>query len=181
MVVELLHAGDPTVAGSTPGTSDNLAQRNLLIVQTANPGSEITRTVQHAFNIDLTRSLRRPRRDPVPIVDPIHHHHPPADASHERPHHGGHAAPHAGHGDDHDHGGDHDHGDDHDHDDHDHDHDRRSCAAQLLRRDQRSSARPVGAAQAACHHDLHIANSPTGAKAGLAQSPGLLKKFKPTG
>ena len=57
MVVELLHAGDPTLDGSTPGTSYNLAQRNLLIVETANPGSEITRTVQHAFNIDLHRSL----------------------------------------------------------------------------------------------------------------------------
>jgi hypothetical protein len=71
MVVELVHAGDPTVAGSTPGTSDNLAQRNLLIVQTANPGSEITRTVQHAFNIDLTRSLRRRKQDPVPIAHPV--------------------------------------------------------------------------------------------------------------
>ena len=75
MVVELLHPGDPTVAGATPGTSDNLSQRNLLIVQTANPGSEITRTVQHAFNIDLTRSLRRPKRDPDTIIDPIHLHH----------------------------------------------------------------------------------------------------------
>jgi hypothetical protein len=61
MVVELLHAGDETVDGATPGTSDNLAQRNLLIVQTANPGSEITRTVQHAFNIDLTRGPRPTR------------------------------------------------------------------------------------------------------------------------
>ncbi|HZD11797.1 MAG TPA: hypothetical protein VE553_10680, partial [Candidatus Binatia bacterium] len=75
MVVELLHAGDPTAPGATPGTSDNLAQRNLLIVQTANPGSEVTRTVQHAFNIDLMRSLRRPRHDPEVIVDPIHLNH----------------------------------------------------------------------------------------------------------
>jgi len=82
MVVELFHAGDPTVAGSTPGTSDNLAQRNLLIVQTANPGSEMTRTVQHAFNIDLTRSLHRPKRDPVVVVDPIH-----LDHSHVHPAH----------------------------------------------------------------------------------------------
>jgi hypothetical protein len=61
MVVELVYAPDPTDNGATPGTSDNLAQRNLLIVQTANPGDEITRTVQHAFDIDLTR--KRPRRD----------------------------------------------------------------------------------------------------------------------
>jgi hypothetical protein len=95
MVVELLHADDPTVDGSTPGISDNLAQRNLLIVQTANPGSEITRTVQHAFNIDLTRSLRRPRVDPVVIIDPIHTHHLEPQHHHEQP-------PDADHGDSHD-------------------------------------------------------------------------------
>jgi len=58
LIVELVEAGDPTVVGATPGTSDNLAQRNLLVVRTANPGDEITRTVQHAFNIDLTRNRR---------------------------------------------------------------------------------------------------------------------------
>ena len=82
MIVELLHAGDPTVAGSTPGTSDNLSQRNLLIVQTANPGSEVTRTVQHAFNIDLTRSLKRPKHDPEIIVDPIHLDHSAVEPTH---------------------------------------------------------------------------------------------------
>lgn len=75
MVVELLHPSDPTINGSTPGNSDNLSQRNLLIVQTANPGSEITRTVQHAFNIDLTRSIQRPQIDRPTIIDPIHLHH----------------------------------------------------------------------------------------------------------
>lgn len=86
MVVELLHAGDPTVSGATPGTSDNLAQRNLLIVQTANPGTELTRTVQHAFNIDLTRSLKRPKADPVVVIDPIHLDHSPASGEHEHGH-----------------------------------------------------------------------------------------------
>ena len=85
MVVELVHADDQTVAGSTPGTSDNLAQRNLLIVQTANPGSEITRTVQHAFNIDLTRSLKRPRHDAMPIIEPIHHRSSTGHAHDEHP------------------------------------------------------------------------------------------------
>lgn len=75
LVVELLHPLDPTINGSTPGNSDNLSQRNLLIVQTANPGSEITRTVQHAFNIDLTRSIQRPQKDLPTIIDPIHLHH----------------------------------------------------------------------------------------------------------
>jgi hypothetical protein len=63
MVVEVFHAPDPTDNGATPGTSDNLSQRNLLIVQTANPGDEITRTVQHAFDIDLTHKRRRRQAD----------------------------------------------------------------------------------------------------------------------
>ena len=59
MVVELFYPPDPTVIGATPGTSDNLSQRNLMILQTANPGRpEITRAVQHSFNIDLTRRRR---------------------------------------------------------------------------------------------------------------------------
>ena len=63
MIVEVVYSGDPTVNGATPGTSDNLSQRNLLIVQTANPGNEITRTVQHLFNIDLTRKRRHQKDD----------------------------------------------------------------------------------------------------------------------
>lgn len=58
MIVEVMYALDPTANGATPGTSDNLSQRNLLIVQTANPGDEITRTVQHPFDIDLTRKRK---------------------------------------------------------------------------------------------------------------------------
>lgn len=59
MILEIYYPLDPIPAGSTPGTSDNLSQRNLLILRTANPGSEITRTVQHSFNIDLTRVSRK--------------------------------------------------------------------------------------------------------------------------
>ena len=59
MVVEVMYTPDPIDNGATPGTSDNLSQRNLLIVQTANPGDAITRTVQHAFDIDLTHKRRR--------------------------------------------------------------------------------------------------------------------------
>lgn len=61
MVVEIKYPLDPTVPGATPGTSDNLAQRNLLIVQTANPGDPSTRTIQHPFDIDLTRKRTVPR------------------------------------------------------------------------------------------------------------------------
>ena len=70
MIVELVYAPDPTVAGATPGTSDNLSQRNLLILQTANPGTkEITRTVQHSFDVDVTRRWKR-SQVPHPLAPP---------------------------------------------------------------------------------------------------------------
>jgi hypothetical protein len=166
MVVELVHASDPTLAGATPGTSDNLAQRNLLIVQTVNPGSEITRTVQHAFNIDLTRSLKRHKHDPVTIVDPIHRHHSPPQAGHARHHetHGNHAHDEHGH-------------DGHAHDDHTHDHPDddqilHNCCEEI----RVSLARPRhGAAHS--HHDLHRELAHWD-ESWVAQSPGLLEKFK---
>ena len=43
-----------------------------MIVQTANPGTKITRTIQHSFNIDLTRSIRWPQFDTPKIIDVIH-------------------------------------------------------------------------------------------------------------
>jgi hypothetical protein len=67
MIAEIVFPPDPTVVGATPGTSDNLSQRNLLIVQTANPGSPSTRQIQHSFDIDLTRRrpmLPKPERHP---------------------------------------------------------------------------------------------------------------------
>ena len=79
MIVELVETGDPTVPGATPGTSDNLAQRNLLVVRTANPGDEITRTVQHAFNIDLTRNRAHWKHD---HNDGHHDHDQPIDTGH---------------------------------------------------------------------------------------------------
>ncbi len=89
MIVEVAYSLDPTVAGATPGTSDNLAQRNLLIVQTANPGSSATRTVHHAFDVDLTR--RRSEADPdlerrvaAVLLEPAHVEHGRSAA-----HHGG--------------------------------------------------------------------------------------------
>lgn len=59
MVAEILFAGDPTDANSNPGTSDNLAQRNLLIIETDNPGSGATHTVQHSFDIVLPSRRER--------------------------------------------------------------------------------------------------------------------------
>lgn len=74
MVVEVVFSGDPTANGATPGTSDNLSQRNLLIVQTANPGNEITRTVQHLFDIDITRKRRHDDGKDEHQHDPQHEH-----------------------------------------------------------------------------------------------------------
>lgn len=59
MVAEILYTGDPTDANSNPGTSDNLAQRNLLIIETDNPGSDATHTVQHSFDIVLPNRRER--------------------------------------------------------------------------------------------------------------------------
>jgi hypothetical protein len=59
MAAELMYAGDPTEPGSNPGTSDNLAQRNLVILETANPGTMFTHRVQHSF--DMVLASRRER------------------------------------------------------------------------------------------------------------------------
>jgi hypothetical protein len=54
MVAEVFLGSDPTDPASTPATSDHLAQRNLLIIETANPGIDnITHTAQHSFDIVL--------------------------------------------------------------------------------------------------------------------------------
>jgi hypothetical protein len=51
LVAELLFPPDPTPLNATPGNNDNLAQRNLAILETDNPGGPATRTVQHTFEI----------------------------------------------------------------------------------------------------------------------------------
>lgn len=61
MVVEIHFDGDPTNTGDTPANSDNLAQRNLMILTTDNPGALLTHTVQHSFDVDLGKRLRRKR------------------------------------------------------------------------------------------------------------------------
>lgn len=87
MIVEVVYTPDPTVAGATPGTSDNLAQRNLLIVQTANPGSPATRTVHHAFDVDLTRRRKQPNPDlerrMAAVLEEVEHAHHGRDLHHD--------------------------------------------------------------------------------------------------
>jgi hypothetical protein len=51
LVAEVYFEGDPTPFNATPGSSDNLSQRNLAIVQSDNPGNTATHTVQHTFEI----------------------------------------------------------------------------------------------------------------------------------
>lgn len=72
MVCEIVYSLDPTVNGATPGTSDNLSQRNLLIVQSANPGDPVTRTVQHPFDIDLTKKRKRRVIHEQPHIAGVH-------------------------------------------------------------------------------------------------------------
>ena len=55
MVAEIRYDGDPTDPLASPAASDNLAQRNLTILESSNPGSVASRTVQHSFEIDLLR------------------------------------------------------------------------------------------------------------------------------
>lgn len=64
MVVEIKFDGDATTVGDTPAQSDNLAQRNLMILTTDNPGAALTHTVQHSFEVDLGK-VRPPNAEPV--------------------------------------------------------------------------------------------------------------------
>lgn len=61
MVAEVFYPGDLTEMNTNPGTSDNLAQRNLLIIESANPGQSATRMVQHSFDIVLPGRRERDR------------------------------------------------------------------------------------------------------------------------
>jgi hypothetical protein len=51
LVAEVFFEPDPIHTGDTPGSSDNLSQRNLAIVESANPGEPATRTVHHTFDL----------------------------------------------------------------------------------------------------------------------------------
>src|SRR6266511_3894050 len=94
MVAEIFYPGDPTDANTNPGTSDNLAQRNLLIVETDNPGNGTTHTVQHSFDIVLPNRRERianeeqvrlqEHADNVLIAKAAREDHGVADAAHDR-------------------------------------------------------------------------------------------------
>lgn len=55
IVTEIRYDDDPTESLAAPANDDNLAQRNLTILSSDNPGDPITRTIEHSFEIDLVR------------------------------------------------------------------------------------------------------------------------------
>lgn len=51
LVAEIHFPPDPIPNGATPGSHDNLSQRNLVVVESDNPGTTATHTVQSTFEI----------------------------------------------------------------------------------------------------------------------------------
>jgi hypothetical protein len=51
VVAEIHYPLDPIPNGATPGSHDNLSQRNLVVVESDNPGTAATHTVQSTFEI----------------------------------------------------------------------------------------------------------------------------------
>ncbi|HEX2209100.1 MAG TPA: galactose oxidase early set domain-containing protein [Longimicrobium sp.] len=51
MVAEVYFEDDPTAPGETPGSSDNLSQRNLLFLHSDNPGGPDSHHVLHPFEV----------------------------------------------------------------------------------------------------------------------------------
>lgn len=109
LVAEVVFPPDPTPNGANPANEDNLAQRNLAIEGSDNPGGPEGHAVALTFDIKPTWSVRRAMQGgPAPDLPPkVGHRHPthgqPTAEPAERPD-GGH---HPGTGDDRDedHGG----------------------------------------------------------------------------
>jgi hypothetical protein len=57
VVSEIFFEPDPTQAGETPDSSDNLSQRNLAILHSDNPGGPDSHTVMHTFEIKPSELL----------------------------------------------------------------------------------------------------------------------------
>jgi hypothetical protein len=51
LVAEIYYTLDPTINGATPGQSDNLAQRNLLLDDSDNPGGFAAHLVHHTYEL----------------------------------------------------------------------------------------------------------------------------------
>ena len=57
LVAEVHFDPDPIPEGETPASNDNLSQRNLAIVESDNPGSAASHTVEHSFEIAASRNI----------------------------------------------------------------------------------------------------------------------------
>ena len=69
LVAETFYPPDPIPEQATPGSSDQLAQRNLLIVESDNPGAVDSHTIAHPFLIGARRDIR-----PIPVpVEAVGH------------------------------------------------------------------------------------------------------------
>jgi hypothetical protein len=55
LVAEIAFDPEPISAGATPGTSDKLAQRNLSLVASANPGDPASRRIPNTFELKATQ------------------------------------------------------------------------------------------------------------------------------
>jgi hypothetical protein len=60
LVAEVFFEPDPTKPGATPGTSDNLSQRNLAILHSDNPGGPDSHTVMHTFEVKPSKFPKAP-------------------------------------------------------------------------------------------------------------------------
>jgi L-Lysine epsilon oxidase N-terminal/L-lysine epsilon oxidase C-terminal domain len=68
LVAEIAFDPDPIPPGATTGTSDKLAQRNLAIVESDNPGSVASHTIQHTFEMRPTRTTLQPNEKPDELM-----------------------------------------------------------------------------------------------------------------
>jgi hypothetical protein len=68
LVAEIAFDPDPIPNGATTGTSDKLAQRNLAIVESDNPGSVASHTIQHTFEMRPTRTTLQPNEKPDELM-----------------------------------------------------------------------------------------------------------------
>ena len=57
LIAEISYDADPVQDGETPASSDKLAQRNLVVVQSANPGNPASHRISHTFDIRPTPKL----------------------------------------------------------------------------------------------------------------------------
>jgi hypothetical protein len=51
LVAQVHFPADPILEGESPGSNDNLSQRNIAIVESDNPGGPVTHTIQHTIDI----------------------------------------------------------------------------------------------------------------------------------